>query len=167
MSSSSSPFYHAGSPRHPGVPPLIEALSQNHDGFRQLAMRRLLNIGPEAVPSLISLLADRRPDVQESAAIILTTMGKSVIPALIQTMKTSKDCKLCWGAAWVLATLGPAARAALPEVKIPARAKSTPEPEAIASNHGIWSDAWITRVRRKLEDARQEVSYFLAACEPA
>src|SRR5471030_2613076 len=101
-----------------GITALIDALKQNHDGFRQMAMRRLLNIGPQAVPPLITLLADRRPEIQESAAIILTTMGKSVIADLVRTMKTSKDRKLCWGCAWVLATLGPEARAALPMIKI-------------------------------------------------
>jgi HEAT repeat protein len=166
MSSPSNPI-HLSSERHPGVAALIEALSLNHDGFRQMAMRRLLNLGPEAVPALIALLGDRRAYVQESAAIILNTMGKSVISALIHAMKTSKDRKRCWGAAWVLATLGPEARAALPKVQIPARPNTAPEQAAIASNHGLWSDSWMTRVRGKLEDARHEVSYFLAACEPA
>jgi hypothetical protein len=153
------------SSHHPSVSALLEALEQKQDGFRQFAMRRLLNIGPEAVGPLIQLLADRRPEIQESAAIVLATMGKPVIPDLIRAMKTSKDRKLCWGAAWVLATLGAEARAALPEVKIPVRNPAGPA-EVPASNPGLWSDAWLTKVRAKLELARHEVCYFLAPFEP-
>lgn len=146
---------------HPGVVALLEALGQKQDGFRQFAMRRLLCIGPEAVGPLIQLLADRRPDIQESAAIVLITMGKPVIPELIHAMKTNKDRKLCWGAAWTLASMGADARAALPEVIIPDRTPAQPPKLASDSNPGLWSDAWLTKVRAKLEDARHEVGYFL------
>ncbi len=152
---------------HPGVSALIDAVIHNQDGIRSFAMRRLVNVGAEAVPALIHLLGDRRPEIQESAAIVLTTMGKVVIPDLIDAMKHSKDRKVCWGAAWVLATIGPAARAALPEVKIPGRSAEGSTASSSGSNTGVWSDAWLTKVRAKLADAKQEVSYFLAAVQPA
>ena len=151
------------------IPALIDALMQNHDGFRQMAMRRLLNYGPEAVPVLIHLLADRRAQVQESAAIILTTMGKSVVPDLIDAIRTNKDPKVCWGAAWVLATLGPEAYRALKKTNGQLGAAfSAPTGETSISNYpGVWSDSWITKVRQKLEASRGEVSNLLAACAPA
>lgn len=153
---------------HPGVSALIEALINNPDGIRTFAMRRLVNMGSDAVPALIHLLGDRRPEIQESAAIILTTQGKTVIPELIDAMKHCKDRKVCWGAAWVLATIGSEARAALPEVKIPGREiQPATASSSNAANAGVWSDAWLTKVRAKLADARQEVSYFLAAVQPA
>jgi len=153
---------------HPGVATLIEALIYNQDGIRPFAMRRLVNMGAEAVPAVIHLLGDRRPEIQESAAIILATMGKAVIPELIDAMKHDKDRKVCWGAAWVLATIGSAARAALPEVKIPGRAAAEGSTaSASGANTGVWSDAWLTKVRAKLVDAKQEVTYFLAAVQPA
>ena len=152
---------------HPGVCALIEALIHNQDGIRPFAMRRLVNMGAEAVPAVIHLLGDRHPEIQESAAIILATMGEPVIPILIDTMKHNKDRKVCWGAAWVLATIGSAARAALPEVKIPGRAAEASTASSSGSNAGVWSDAWLTKVRAKLADAKQEVAYFLAAVQPA
>jgi len=97
---------------------------------------------------------------------MLTTMGTAVIPQLIAAMR-HKDRRVCWGAAWVLATLGPAARAALPPVKLPLRKVEKASESSLALPAGVWSDAWLTKVRQKLFEARAEVVHILAAFDAA
>ena len=55
--------------------------------------------------------------------------------------------RIRWGAAWVLATIGPEARKAVPEVVIPGA-----QPARVGS--GVWSDSWLTKVRQQLNAAK-------------
>jgi HEAT repeat protein len=153
-------------PMEEQIQTLFRALEDHRDGLRQFAMRRLLTFGPRIAPCAIQLLGDKRPEVQECAAIMLTTMGTPIIPQLIAAMK-HKDRRVCWGAAWVLATLGPEARKWLPPVKLPpSKVESLPESGAEPQT-GVWSDAWLTKVRNKLYAARAEVVHILAAFDAA
>jgi HEAT repeat protein len=141
---------------HPAVPSLIGALADSRDGLRQFAMRRLVSIGASAVPELILALKDSRDYMQESVAITLATMGQTSVPFLMEALK-SKDRKICWAAAWVLSSMPPEVRTVLPNVKVapPKPVSKHDSSQLIAAKtesglHGVWSDAWLSKVRERL-----------------
>jgi hypothetical protein len=141
------------------VLPLISALSERRDGLRQFAIRRLVNLGPRAIPALLTTLKSEDAHVQESAAIALSTMGLVAVPHLMQAMR-SPDRKLCWAASWVLSSMPPEVRQAIPKVTLPTR-ESEPRqlPKAPESGmHGVWSDSWLTKVRERLEAGKHDIS---------
>lgn len=134
---------------------LINALHDDRDGLRQFALRRLVTI-PEAIPALIEVLQDNKEYTQESAAIALRTFGTTAVPHLLQALK-SKNRRICWGAAWVLQSMGPEARKAVPVVIIPGSQSEAPKSQVDAARKigsGVWSDAWLTKVRQQLNEAR-------------
>ena len=136
------------------VTSLIAGLHDDREGLRQYAMRRLVNLGPQAIPALIDTLGDNKEYTQEAAAIALTTYGATALPRLLDAMKTHPDRRARWGAAWVLASLGPEVRTAVPPVAVPAgEADAKPVPERRPSD--IWSDSWLTKIREQLHAARQ------------
>ena len=73
----------------------------------------------------------------------------------------SKDRRTRWGAAWVLATMGPEVRNAVPPVHVPAAAAAVEEPSTETQQptrrygSGVWSDSWLTKVREQLNAARK------------
>ena len=141
---------------HPALNSLIFALGDDRDGLRQFAIRRLVNIGADAVPALIQALKDPREYAQEGAAIALITLGAVALPQLMQAMK-SEDRKLRWGACWVLSSMPPELRQSLPKVALPGSAPEIVPVLKSASEsglHGVWSDAWLSKVRERLEANR-------------
>ena len=133
---------------------LVNALGDPREGLRQLAIRRLAIAGAPAVPMLVKVLTDKRDYVQDNAAVVLATIGQAAIPCLIEAMK-SNDRSLRWCAAWVLSSMPPEARNSIPKVSIPAvsaKVSKAAMPSASESGlHGVWSDAWLTKVRQSLE----------------
>ncbi|HEY3319475.1 MAG TPA: HEAT repeat domain-containing protein [Planctomycetota bacterium] len=136
----------------PQIAALITGLRDDRPGLRQFSLRRLVGMGPQAIPGLIELLADPDEGTQEYAAIALATFGSAAIPPLLDAMKHDNR-RIRWGAAWVLASMGPEARNVIPEVPIPgAQPQSKQKPAKIGS--GVWSDSWLTKVRQQLNAAR-------------
>lgn len=136
------------------VDTLVYGLHDDRDGLRQFVMRRLVNLGPQVVPAVIGLLGDNKDYTQESAAIILAAFGSDSLPHLLDALKTHPDRRVRWGAAWVLATMGPEARNVVPHVTVvAAEAAAKPAPRRQPSD--LWSDAWLTKIRDQLAAARQ------------
>lgn len=148
--------------REEQVTTLVQALHDPREGLRQFAIRRLVNIGPQVIPFLISALGNVKEYTQESAAIVLATIGKEAMPYLLDAMKNNPDRRVCWGAAWVLASLGPEVRAAVPPVAFPETQPETVEAQPRPLPADMWSDAWLTKVRNKLAAARDLDVFHLA-----
>lgn len=139
---------------NPEVAPLASALHDPREGLRQFAIHRLVNLGPQVIPGLINLLGDAKDYTQESAAIVLATFGTDSLPFLLDAMKNHPERNVRWGAAWVLASMGPEVRQAVPPTAIPQTTIETPRaPERKPSDK--WSDAWLTKIREQLAAARQ------------
>jgi HEAT repeat protein len=134
---------------NPTIEGLIHALHDDRDGLRQFAIRRILNLGPSAIPALVEVLKDHKEYTQEAAAIALASFGRESLPHLIAAMKHDNR-RIRWGAAWVLASMGPDVRKAVPAVEIPAEKSS----KASNPQYGVWSDSWLTKIRQQLENAR-------------
>jgi len=140
---------------NPAITGLISALHDDRDGLRQFAIRRLVTMGPDAIPALIETLQDNKEHTQEAAAIALRTFGSVAVPHLLKAMKCD-NWRIRWGAVWVLQSMGPEARKAVPAVIIPSK-QAAPVSEVEAAKKigsGVWSDAWLTKVRQQLNDAR-------------
>ncbi|MCY3022301.1 MAG: HEAT repeat domain-containing protein [Planctomycetota bacterium] len=138
---------------------LVRALHDDREGLRQFAMRRLVNMGPRVIPALIDTLKDTKECTQECAAVALTTFGSTAVPYLLEAMN-SEDRRTRWGAAWVMATMGPEARNAVPPVCLPAAEAAAPEPATVEQptrkyGSGVWSDSWLTKVREQLNAAKK------------
>lgn len=133
------------------VSALIHALHDDREGLRHFAVRRLVNLGAPVIPAVIGVLRDNKEYTQESAAIVLASIGGAAIPHLLEAMKHD-DRRIRWGAAWVLASLGPEARQTIPEVRIPEAQAEPRQPPRAGS--GVWSDAWLTKIREQLNAAR-------------
>jgi HEAT repeat protein len=140
---------------NPAVTGLISALHDDRDGLRQFAIRRLVNMGTHVIPELINMLQDPKEFTQEAAAIVLRTFGSQAVPYLLEAMK-SENRRTRWGAAWVLQSMGAEARKAVPAVILPCQ-NSAPASEVDVAKKigsGIWSDAWLTKVRQQLNEAK-------------
>lgn len=136
------------------VQTLISALQDEREGLRLFAVRRLVSFQVLSVPSLIEALADGKEYTQESAAIGLATIGAPSVPYLLAALK-SPERRTRWGAAWVLASMGPEAHSAIPQVRLPAAQSATNGRASDSGIHrGVWSDSWLTKIRRQLDDAR-------------
>jgi HEAT repeat protein len=153
---------------HPAIAGLINALHDDRDGLRQFAVRRLVNMGPDVIPALIETLQDNKEYTQEAAAIALRTFGNQAVPHLLKAMKCDNR-RIRWGAVWVLQSMGPEARKTVPAVIIPSQ-QSAAVSEVDAAKKigsGVWSDAWLTKVRQQLNDARNmDMSFGAAQPEP-
>ena len=140
---------------HPAVAGLISALHDDRDGLRQFAVRRLVTMGPDVIPALIDTLQDNKEFTQEAAALALRTFGNLAVPHLLKAMKCDNR-RIRWGAAWVLQSMGPEARRAVPAIVLPTQ-NTQPQSEVEAAKKigsGVWSDAWLTKVRQQLDEAR-------------
>lgn len=142
--------------------PLINVLHNDSNGLRQFAVRRLVALGKPAIPALIELLGDPKEYTQESAAIALATMGKFGIPSLIDAMIHHPNRRIRWHAAWVLASMGAEARESIPAIDLPVRARKN-----ISTNHGVWSDSWLTKIRKQLHENRCMIDLCSASAEVA
>jgi len=144
----------------PAVLALVSGLHDERDGLRQFALRRLVKMGTSAIPALIETLADSKEDTKECAAIGLASFGATAIPYLVDAMKHDNR-RIRWGATWVLASMGPEVRKAVPEVYIPGR-------HAVSKvGSGVWSDSWLTKVRQQLQAARMDDFSDLPNVQPA
>jgi hypothetical protein len=146
-----------------GIQSLITALSDNRDGLRQFAIRRLVSMGARAIPALLLAIKTENQHVQEGAAIALATMGPVSVPYLMQAMQC-EDRKLRWAATWVLSSMPPEIRQMIPKVSLPG-VEQVPvgSPKASDSGlHGVWSDSWLTKVRERLESNKQGI---VALCQ--
>jgi HEAT repeat protein len=135
---------------------LISAIHDDREGLRLFAVKRLVKMDPQVViPALLQLLQERNENTQEAAAIGLATFGDNAIPHLLEALK-SDNRRIRWGAAWVLASMGPQARNALPAVKITADQRPSGSSTALPrpSQSGVWSDSWLTKVREQLAAAK-------------
>jgi len=90
----------------------IKALSDNREGIRRFAIRRLSEIGPPAAPALIEALKQKHGFAHDSAVLALVGMGTKVIPKLIEAMN-HENREVRWGVASVLNQLGEEGRAAV------------------------------------------------------
>ena len=83
---------------------MILALNDGREGVRRFAIRRLTQIGLEAVPSLIEALKDKHGFTHDGAESALTSIGAPAIPQLIANMNHD-DREVRWGVATVLGAL--------------------------------------------------------------
>jgi HEAT repeat protein len=90
----------------------IKALSDNREGIRRFAIRRLIEIGPPAAPALIEALRQKHGFAHDSAVLALVGMGAPAIPNLIAAMN-HENREVRWGVASVLNQLGDEGRAAV------------------------------------------------------
>jgi HEAT repeat protein len=104
------------------LPVLVEGLQQKDEDTRIRASQNLLATGPtakDAIPALAKLLDDPVPDVRFEAAVALVGIDPSKaaggVPALIVGVKSDNDFRAT-RAAQALGTLGPVAKAAVPEL---------------------------------------------------
>ena len=132
------------------VETLIGALSDDREGLRSFAMRRLVSLGVQAVPQVIESLGSS-DQMQECAAIVLAALAKDSVPLLVEAMKSHSNRRVRWGAAWVLAAIGADARGILPPVSVP-EAAVPPPPRRRPED--VWSDSWLTKIKRNLEEAK-------------
>lgn len=138
----------------PQISSLIAALGDKREGLRHFAIRRLVALGVVAVPDLIASLKTRNDTAQESAAIALVTIGQPALPLLLAAMK-HEDRKIRWGATWVLSAMPPEIRSLIPEVKLPgAESAETAGKTHDSGLYGVWSDAWLTKVRDRLQTSK-------------
>ncbi|HYG74752.1 MAG TPA: HEAT repeat domain-containing protein [Planctomycetota bacterium] len=101
----------------PEISSLINVLRENKKGLSEFAIRKLATIGDPAIPELIKTLEEPDDHTPHAAAIALRTMGPASIPPLLKAMH-HKSRRICWGAAWVLASI-PEARDFIPPVELP------------------------------------------------
>lgn len=147
---------------NPAISALMSGLHDDRDDLRQFALRRLVKMGPQIIPALIETLKDNKEFTQECAAIGLASFGSESIPELLAATK-HENRRIRWGVAWVLASMGPEARKALPEVAVPGG--NIPR-----VGSGAWSDSWLTKVRQQLNAAmlggrsRTHVSFTSSLC---
>jgi hypothetical protein len=135
----------------PQVASLITALGDGREGLRHFAIRRLVALGVGAVPALIASLKTQNDMLQEAAAIALVTIGEPALPYLLAAMK-HEDRKIRWGATWVLSAMPPEIRSLIPEVNLPgAEPAETAAKTHDSGLYGVWSDAWLTKVRERLQ----------------
>jgi hypothetical protein len=83
---------------------MIVALNDGREGVRRFAIRRLTQIGLEAVPALIEALKDKHGFTHDGAEAALTSIGAPAIPYLIANMNHD-DREVRWGVASVLGAL--------------------------------------------------------------
>ena len=105
-----------------GVPILIEGLGHSEDATRRAAAENLRTVGEparSAVPALKRTLADRNPEVALGAALALVEIAlpesADAVPVLTAGVGGT-DEKAAARAAKALATLGPMAKTAIPEL---------------------------------------------------
>jgi HEAT repeat protein len=93
----------------------IKALNDGREGVRRFAVRRLTEIGVDAVPDLIEALKQKHGFSHDGAVAVLTAIGAPAIPLLINAMN-DENREVRWGAAAVLGALREeGARAAVDE----------------------------------------------------
>ena len=126
---------------------LIDAITQKREGLRHFAIRRLVNMGADAIPALIQALKDPRDLVRSGAAIALASIGSPALPGLREAMQ-SDDREISWGAAWVLATLKAEVQKSSPKLS------AVDERALLMARTGVWSDAWLSRVSQQLDSYR-------------
>jgi hypothetical protein len=147
---------------------LICALDDPRDGLRQFAIRRMVKLGAAAVPALIDALKEKGGYRQESAAIALATLGAVAVPYLMEAMTKNPERNVRWGAAWVLSCMPPEVRRSIPPVMVPAadqQDRHLPKPGE-SGLHGVWSDAWLSKIRERLESNRVADVVKLATLQP-
>jgi HEAT repeat protein len=83
---------------------MILALNDGREGVRRFAIRRLTQIGLEAVPHLIEALKDKHGFTHDGAVSTLTAIGAPAIPELIANLNHD-DREVRWGVATVLGAL--------------------------------------------------------------
>ncbi|MFQ5795664.1 MAG: HEAT repeat domain-containing protein [Candidatus Bipolaricaulia bacterium] len=86
-------------------------------GKSKLAVRKLVKIGPAAVPTLIKVLQDKDVDVRQEAAEALGKIGpdaRDAVPALVEALR-DEDWSVRQFSAWALRKIGPDAVPALIE----------------------------------------------------
>src|SRR5947207_1227655 len=83
---------------------MLVALNDGREGVRRFAVRRLTEIGSEAVPYLIEALKDKHGFTHDGAVSALTAIGAPAIPELINSMN-HEDREVRWGVATVLGAL--------------------------------------------------------------
>ena len=90
----------------------VKALYDGREGIRLFAIRALVKVGADAVPTLIELLKVDQGFVQDCASIALSMIGKDAIPALIGALDHPQRA-VRWSAASVLSTMGDEAKQAV------------------------------------------------------
>jgi HEAT repeat protein len=125
---------------------LISGLHDEREGLRQFALRRIVKMGTQMIPALIDTLKDNKEYTVECAAIALASFGPASVQPLLAAMK-HENRKIRWNAAWVLQSMGPEVRNAVPEVIIPGKM-------TLPKGSGVWSDAWLTKVKAQLNAAK-------------
>jgi HEAT repeat protein len=90
----------------------VKALYDGREGIRLFAIRALVRVGADAVPTLIDLLKVDQGFVQDCASIALSMIGKPAIPALVQALDHPTRA-IRWSAASVLSTMGEEAKQAV------------------------------------------------------
>jgi HEAT repeat protein len=90
----------------------IKALTDNREGIRRFAVRRLIEIGIPAAPALIETLKQKHGFAHDSAVQALVGIGAPVIPKLIEAMN-HENREVRWGVASALNQLGEEGREAV------------------------------------------------------
>jgi HEAT repeat protein len=99
------------------IDPLVEALKDDRDHVRTLAMSGLAKVGAEAVPYIVDALGDKRVDVRRQAAQALGPMrvsDKMVVLGLAYALKDDTDEQVRNNAMNALQWLGAGAKLAAP-----------------------------------------------------
>jgi len=83
---------------------MIKSLNDGREGVRRFAVRRLTEIGVEAIPELLLALEQKHGFSHDGAVAALTAIGAPAIPHLIEAMN-HENREVRWGAAAVLGAL--------------------------------------------------------------
>lgn len=131
----------AAGPHH--VPWLLDQLLEDElmSAERRAAiLRALIAAGPDAAEPVLACLRGRGSSLAGDLGDVLLALGPAALPGLVAMLEDEPDVRLRSFAAFLLASMGPRARSALPALRV-AAASSDPNlgrmaNEAIASLEG-------------------------------
>jgi HEAT repeat protein len=137
------------------IPRLVEAIDDEDRLVRELALNALVTIGPASLPGLKEALRHKNPKVRSYTAIALAQLkGETdqVVAALRVTLK-DEDARVRMSVLYGLAIVGPAAKAAVPDLV------ECFKDRAVVENQSIRSKALHTleQIGREAKSATPEV----------
>lgn len=107
---------------------------------RDAILRALIAAGPDAVQPILACLRGPGSHLAGDLGNALLALGPTVLPGLIEMLEDEPDVRLRSFAAFLLASLGPRAKAALPALRVAAASRdpnlAKMANEAIASLEG-------------------------------
>ena len=120
-----------GDKAKPALPEITEMVNDKHTWVMTRALMVLPDIGPDetTVKPLLPFLS-RDKDVRDMAVLVYVKIGEKAVPSLVEALKDEKSAE---GACDALAGIGPAAKAAVPDVTaVMQKGKTKPVKDAAA-----------------------------------